>query len=43
LPISNSIPCLHGTSQAHRLVPHIYHVSFKEGVLQNEVHLINFT
>jgi len=29
--------------QAHRLAPHIYHVSFKEGALQNEVHLIHFT
>ena len=40
---SNLILCHYSTSQTHRLVPHIYHVNFKEGVLQNEVHFINFT
>jgi hypothetical protein len=29
--------------QVRRLARHIHHVSFKEGVLQNEMHLTNFT
>jgi hypothetical protein len=29
--------------QAQGLAPHIYHVSIKECVFQNEVHIINFT
>jgi hypothetical protein len=35
----NSLPSWHILSllQARRLAPHIHHVSFKEGVLQNEV------
>jgi hypothetical protein len=42
---TNSLPSWHilTSLQTRQLAPHIYHVSFKEGVLQNEVHLINFT
>ena len=33
----------HNARQAHMLALHIYHVSFKEGNLHNDMHLIYFT
>ena len=41
----NSLPSWHITNapQAQRLAPHIFHVSFKEGDLYNDMHLIYFT
>jgi hypothetical protein len=37
------MPQLYGTPQTQRLAPHIHHVNLKEGVLEIEVHHINFT
>ena len=41
----NYLPSWHITNapQAHRLAPHMYHVSLKEGDLYNDMHLIYFT